>query len=126
VRLDLHDNPITSEFAPHLAAVLAAAPQLRALVLNDTSLGDDGVAAVCGALAAGAPGLEVSGGPARVVGTGLGAWPPLPRLLMEATGAWLLRVDGWPDQSLVWKGGGVRFRCLPCALAPLCRSWSWR
>ncbi len=61
MRLDLHDNPITAEFAPHLAAVLRQQRRLRALVLNDTSLCDEGVAAVCGALAeaGAAPELEV-------------------------------------------------------------------
>lgn len=61
VRLDLHDNPITSEFAADLAAVLARQASLKALVLNDTSLGDEGVEAVCAALCAAgaAPELEV-------------------------------------------------------------------
>lgn len=60
VRLDLHDNPITADFAPALAALLASQAHLKALVLNDTCLGDEGVAEVCGALGAGggAPQLE--------------------------------------------------------------------
>ncbi len=39
--------------------------QLKALILNDTSLGDDGVAAVCQALTqpGAAPQLEVRSGP---------------------------------------------------------------
>ena len=63
VRLDLHDNPITSEFAADLAAVVARQPRLQALVLNDTSLGDEGISTVCAALAqpGAAPQLEVGG-----------------------------------------------------------------
>ena len=67
MRLDLHDNPITGEVAPHLADLLRSGgggggggqPALKALVLNDTSLGDDGVSVVCAALAGAAPALEV-------------------------------------------------------------------
>lgn len=64
-RLDLHDNAITAEFVPHLAPVLSSQPQLTALILSDTSLGDEGVAAVCAALTAGgdaAPQLQVRQG----------------------------------------------------------------
>lgn len=50
MRLDLSDNPLTEEVVPALAAALAAQPQLRALNLNDTSLGPDGVGQLCGAL----------------------------------------------------------------------------
>lgn len=69
MRLDLHDNPITADFAPALAALLASQAHLKALVLNDTCLGDEGVAEVCGALGAGggAPQLEVSPGGEEVL-----------------------------------------------------------
>ncbi len=64
VRLDLSDNPLTEEVVPALAAALAAQPQLRALNLNDTSLGPDGVAQLCGALlqAATSGGQQVGAG----------------------------------------------------------------
>jgi large subunit ribosomal protein L31/Ran GTPase-activating protein 1 len=58
VRLDLHDNPMTEEVAGGLAAVLRAHPGLKALNLNDTCLGDAGVAGVVAALPAGVKGLE--------------------------------------------------------------------
>lgn len=61
VRLDLSDNPMTSEVAPALAAALAQQPQLRALNLNDTSLTDEGVATVCKGLVGAAPELQVRG-----------------------------------------------------------------
>jgi large subunit ribosomal protein L31/Ran GTPase-activating protein 1 len=57
--LDLHDNPLTEEVAGEVAPLLAAHPQIRALVLTDTCLGDAGVAAVAAALCGGAaPALE--------------------------------------------------------------------
>jgi Ran GTPase-activating protein (RanGAP) involved in mRNA processing and transport len=57
--LDLHDNPLTEEVAEEVAPLLAAHPQIRALVLTDTCLGDAGVAAVAAALRGGAaPALE--------------------------------------------------------------------
>jgi hypothetical protein len=61
VRLDLSDNPMTEEVAPALAAALAQQPALTALNLNDTSLTDGGVAAVCKALAGAAPKLQARG-----------------------------------------------------------------
>jgi len=61
VKLDLSDNPLTEEVAAELAACLAKQPHLRSLNLNDTGLQDEGVQAVCKALAgpAAAPQLEV-------------------------------------------------------------------
>ena len=50
MRLDFSDNPLTAEAAPALAAALARQPALRVLNLNDTGLGPDGVAALCGGL----------------------------------------------------------------------------
>lgn len=52
VRLDLSDNPLTEEVAGALADCLGRQPHLRHLNLNDTSLQDEGVEAVCKALAA--------------------------------------------------------------------------
>jgi large subunit ribosomal protein L31/Ran GTPase-activating protein 1 len=49
-RLDLSDNPLTSDCAPEIAACVAHHPNLTSLNLNDTSLGDEGIAAVCAAL----------------------------------------------------------------------------
>lgn len=51
-RLDLSDNPLTDGCAQELALCVAHSPLLTALNLNDTSLGDAGVAAVCAALEA--------------------------------------------------------------------------
>lgn len=76
MRLDLHDNPITGEAAPQLAATLSKQTRLAALVLNDTSLGDEGVGAVCAALAGAAPQLEVGGLP---LGPVLPRWAGLRR-----------------------------------------------
>ena len=57
--LDIHDNPMTSEIAEELGALLYRHPKLKRLNLNDTCLGDDGVEIVAGALANGAaPVLE--------------------------------------------------------------------
>lgn len=50
VRLDLSDNPMTTEVAAALATALATQPHLQFLNLNDTSLGDEGVAAIAQAL----------------------------------------------------------------------------
>ena len=41
--LDLSDNPMTSEVADALSTMLIMQPHLRALNLNDTALGDEGV-----------------------------------------------------------------------------------
>lgn len=49
-RLDLSDNPMTSEVAESLADMLKGQPQLRILNLNDTSLEDDGVSTIAAAL----------------------------------------------------------------------------
>lgn len=49
-RLDLSDNPMTSEVAESLADMLKGQPQLRVLNLNDTSLEDDGVSTIAAAL----------------------------------------------------------------------------
>lgn len=46
VRLDLTDNMLTEEAAPALAQALRDHPGLRALNLNDTGLGDEGVAVI--------------------------------------------------------------------------------
>ena len=51
VKLDLSDNPMTSEVAAELAQTLRQQPLLRVLNLNDTSLGDEGVSTVSAALA---------------------------------------------------------------------------
>lgn len=58
MRLDLSDNPLTEEVASELASCLAQQPNLRHLNLNDTGLLDEGVQAVCKALAGSAPQLE--------------------------------------------------------------------
>lgn len=58
IRLDLSDNPLTEEVAGELAACLAKQPHLRHVNLNDTSLQDEGVEAICKALAGAAPALE--------------------------------------------------------------------
>ncbi|KAG2492745.1 hypothetical protein HYH03_008911 [Edaphochlamys debaryana] len=47
VKLDLSDNPLTSEVAAELAKALAHQPRLSILNLNDTSLGPDGVVTLC-------------------------------------------------------------------------------
>lgn len=52
MKLDLSDNPLTEEVAQELAACLAKQPNLKHLNLNDTGLTDDGIEAVCKALAA--------------------------------------------------------------------------
>ena len=51
MKLDLSDNPMTSEVAEELAQTLRQQPLLKALNLNDTSLGDVGVSTVAAALA---------------------------------------------------------------------------
>ena len=51
MRLDLSDNPLTEEVASELASCLAHQPALTHLNLNDTSLQDEGIQAVCKALA---------------------------------------------------------------------------
>jgi len=57
--LDIHDNPMTSEIAEELGHLLHKHPKIKRLNLNDTCLGDDGVATVAAALANGAaPVLE--------------------------------------------------------------------
>lgn len=58
VSLDVHDNPMTSDIGESLAAVLQQHAGLKRLNLNDTCLGDDGVATVAEALQSGAPLLE--------------------------------------------------------------------
>ena len=58
MKLDLSDNPLTEEVAAELAACVAKQPRLRHLNLNDTGLQDEGVEAVCKALAGAAPELE--------------------------------------------------------------------
>ena len=57
VKLDLSDNPMTSEVAGELAGLIRSQPRLQVLNLNDTSLGDEGVAAVAEALSTSAPEL---------------------------------------------------------------------
>eukprot|EP00937_MAST-01D_sp_MAST-1D-sp2_P008289 g8289.t1 len=64
VNLDLADNCFGEEGSALLAGALAAQPALRRLVLRDSGLGDGGVARVCAAVGATAPGLvelELSG-----------------------------------------------------------------
>ncbi|MEW5318498.1 MAG: hypothetical protein WDW38_009714 [Sanguina aurantia] len=61
VRLDLSDNPMTPAVAPALAQLILLQPSLTALNLNDTSLGDRGVAAIAAAVAAGVPLLRELG-----------------------------------------------------------------
>eukprot|EP00198_Chlamydomonas_reinhardtii_P008040 XP_001697377.1 RAN GTPase activating protein, RANGAP1 [Chlamydomonas reinhardtii] len=63
VRLDFSDNPLTAEAAPALAAALARQPALRVLNLNDTGLGPDGVAALCGGLLQSYAAAEATGQP---------------------------------------------------------------
>ena len=41
IRLDVSDNPMTSEVAPALAACIRQQPNLKFLNLNDTSLTDE-------------------------------------------------------------------------------------
>lgn len=60
LRVDLSDNPMTGAAAPALAAMLRRHPGLLSVNLGDTSLGDEGVFMVLGALAAAAPSLQVS------------------------------------------------------------------
>ncbi len=57
-KLDLSDNPMTAEVASALARTIMGQPQLRALILNDISLTDEGVAPILEALIEGAPHLE--------------------------------------------------------------------
>lgn len=57
-KLDLSDNPLTSEVAAALADLIGSQPELRVLNLNDTSLGDEGVSTISHALATSAPNLE--------------------------------------------------------------------
>jgi Ran GTPase-activating protein 1 len=57
-KLDLSDNPMTSDVAAALAACVAYQPNLRHLNLNDTSLTDEGIEVVCRALTGSAPKLE--------------------------------------------------------------------
>lgn len=56
--LDLHDNPMTSEVAPHLAGLIRRHADLQTLNLNDTCLGDDGTSIIAEALFAAASNLE--------------------------------------------------------------------
>ena len=49
-QLDLSDNPMTSEVADALAQMLRSQAHLRILNLNDTSLEDEGVITIAGAL----------------------------------------------------------------------------
>lgn len=58
-RLDLSDNPLTSEVAESLAAAIKEQRGLKELILNDTSLGDDGIAVLAEALPSVASSLEV-------------------------------------------------------------------
>jgi large subunit ribosomal protein L31/Ran GTPase-activating protein 1 len=58
LRLDVHDNPMTQAAAGPLCAVLAAHPRLQHLNLNDTCLGDEGVAEVAAALPPCVAGLQ--------------------------------------------------------------------
>ena len=57
--MDLSDNPMTAEVAPALAELLLRHPELVALNLNDTSLTDEGVAAVAQSLHASVGSLQV-------------------------------------------------------------------
>ena len=57
-KLDLSDNPMTSDVAVALADLVSSHSQLRSLNLNDTSLGDEGVTVLSRALAESAPDLE--------------------------------------------------------------------
>ena len=57
-KLDLSDNPMTAEVASALAHTIAGQPQLRALILNDISLMDEGIGPILEALVEGAPDLE--------------------------------------------------------------------
>jgi Ran GTPase-activating protein (RanGAP) involved in mRNA processing and transport len=56
--LDLHDNPMTEEVAPHLGALIRRHADLETLNLNDTCLGDDGTVIIAEALFSAAPNLE--------------------------------------------------------------------
>ena len=58
ISLDIHDNPMTSEVAEDLSALIAKHPSMKRLNLNDTCLGDEGVATVAAALVSAAPVLE--------------------------------------------------------------------
>ena len=58
LRLDLSDNPLTSEVADSLSSMLAQQPLLRSLNLNDTSLTDEGVSTVCQAVGRSSPNLQ--------------------------------------------------------------------
>jgi hypothetical protein len=58
-RLDISDNPMTGEIAADLAAALRRHGGLRALNLNDTGLGDEGIAMLAEAVAGAAHELEV-------------------------------------------------------------------
>ena len=62
VRLELSDNPMTSDVAGELASTIRRHPKLKSLILNDISLcGDgsvDGLLDICSALNESAPELE--------------------------------------------------------------------
>lgn len=53
VKLELMDNPLSSEVSGALAALVRGQPQLRILNLSDTGLGDDGVTELADALGEG-------------------------------------------------------------------------
>lgn len=59
IRLDLSDNPLTSDVAESLAAAIKEQRGLKELILNDTSLCDEGIAVLAEALPSVAPSLEV-------------------------------------------------------------------
>ncbi len=58
VKLDLSDNPMTAEMAEDLAETLRRQPNVRALILNDMSLTDEGTGCILEALKDSAPELE--------------------------------------------------------------------
>lgn len=61
-RLELSDNPMTSKISSELAETIRSQPNLKALVLNDTLLCEDGetegLSEICEALKDSASGLE--------------------------------------------------------------------
>ena len=58
ISLDLHDNPLTGEAAPSLAAAISCHSCLKRLNLNDTCLEDHGVSIIASALASSAGEIE--------------------------------------------------------------------
>ena len=58
MKLDLSDNPMTADMAEDLAETLKGHPRLKALILNDMSLTDEGVGCILAALKDHAPELE--------------------------------------------------------------------